>query len=286
MESRARARLKRKESNQRAFFVEQTATTLSCIERRRRANHVAAVVSIQPIDNAIACREIVSGWIPDGDHPFPDAQRFGSADWNSGQVQPGDADQTEVVYQTAGFNRSAALFTAMNDFDHLCVAHHVARGGNNIGRDDHTRAETSGTVGRGDSDLDQALPEVACLRRTYWYGCRGSNPKQRGKKSRQMMSKSHEMATAGCAPDHSLHAFVGQSLGKSLLDNNYRPRLALLVGAVTGFERAGRCTTRGRSCGAGTAPVPRPFAGMPSRARATAVRPGTIMVRRRSRCLA
>ena len=100
------------------------------------------------------------------------------------------------MYQTAGFNQSAMLFTSMSDGDALCVAHDMTSGSHQVGCDDHARSGALASVFSDRTNLDEAVRVVACRRDAGRKDCRSYNAKERGARSRQKMLKNHEEANS------------------------------------------------------------------------------------------
>ena len=223
MQLRARACPEREEADERAFVVEQTAAARPRIERRRRADDIAAIVTIEPFHDAVVNREIASTGKAGGDDAFPAAQRFRCADRSGRELQIGNADQAEVMRRAAGLDHSDPPLAFMRDFDGLCLARDVTSGRHQIVRDYYARAEALGTV-RGDcAYLDEAVREVVCPQRPGRNARRRSDEAgQRNKALRKKLPVGHEDRDCRkCTTDFVASCWGRESFAKLLCDKGY-----------------------------------------------------------------
>lgn len=216
MQLRSGTCLEREQADERPFFIEQTAAARSRIERGRGADHLAAIVSVEPFHDSLANGEIAAAGKADGDNVFAGTQRLRSANRHGRQIQIGHANQAEVVRQAAGLYRSDPVFGAMRDFDDLGFACDVAGGRQEVSGDDHPGAEALGTVGGDRPDLDQAVREVVRAQVSRRYARRrGDEPQQRNKRSRETLELGHEHGDSRKRATGLLHRLGTQDLSIS-----------------------------------------------------------------------
>src|SRR5205823_4390869 len=151
------------------------------------------IESIKPLDDSLADRKITAAGKAGGDNAFPKSQRLRCPDGNRGKPKFGDADEAEVVRQTARLDLSDPTFRTMRDFDGFCFARDMAGGREEVGRDDDARADALRTVGGDCADLDEALRKVVSSQRSGRYdGHRGgSEPQQPSQRSLVTLRVSH-----------------------------------------------------------------------------------------------
>ena len=162
---RARARPEGEEASERAFRVEQPATTGARIEGGRGPDYLAAIVGIEAFHDAVADREIASAGKTDRSDTFSDLQRRGTTDRDRRQIKVGHAHEAKIVNQAAGLNGGAPTPVAVADLDRLRFARDVTGSGEQVGCDDHSRPIAHGAVCGDRANLDETVSEVA---RAQW----------------------------------------------------------------------------------------------------------------------
>ena len=257
MELRAGTCLEGEQTNERSFFIEQAATTRTRFERGRSADDVAAVVSIQSFDDSIAKGEIASAGKAGGDNAFPGPQRLRRTNGNRGQPKLADADEAEIVCQAAGLDRGDPALATVRDFDGPGFARDMAGGRQQVGRDDHARAEALRAVGGDGADLHQAVREVVGAKGTGRYAGdrRGKDAQQPSQGSPRTLRMSHEYGHSRNQAMSSPTALGDpQPPANYLVDKGYgRPRQARETNPVR-EKRPAVCTGKGRD-----APLPHRF---------------------------